>query len=138
MHWRLSKHTKIHLQVSPIRLTFAECMSWKILCYRIPLMLIICHRYPLEIPCHTSVLSQMRSLTDTCSDGSTSINRSDRPHQLVRPVHLNRSDGSYRPVRPVPPVMRYQTSILCLPPHSQIHQLILRNFLLNVRMIWLR
>ena len=123
MHWRLSKHTKIHLQVSPIRLTFAECMSWKILCYHIPLMLIICHLYPLEIPCHTSVLSQMRSLTDTCSDGSTSINRSDRPHQLVRPV---------------PPVMQHQTSRTCLPPHSQIHQLIMRNFLPNVKMIWLR
>ena len=58
--------------------------------------------------------------------------------QPVRPVHLNRSDRSYRPVRPVPPVMRHQTNRSCLPPHSQIHQLISKNFLLNVRMIWLR
>ena len=68
------------------------------------------------------------------------VQRWQHGQQPVRPTHqhLNRFDRSYRPVRPVPPVMQHQTSRSCLPPHSQIHQLILRNFLLNVRMIWLR
>ena len=138
MRWWLSKHTQIRLQASTVRLTFGGRMSWKILHYHIPLKLITCHWCPPEIPCHISVLSRMRCLTDTCNNGSTESNRSDRPHQPVRLVHLNRFDRSYRPVRPVPPVMRHQTSRSCLPPHSQIHQLILRNFLLNVRMIWPR
>ena len=51
---------------------------------------------PPETPCHISVLSWMRCLTDMCSDGSTGSDRSDRPHQPVRPVHLNRSDQSDR------------------------------------------
>ena len=138
MRWWLSKHIPIRLQAFLVRLTFAERMSWKILRHHILLILIICHRYPPKTPCHISVLSRMRCLTDTCSYGNTGSNRSDRPHQPVRSVHLNQSDWSYRLVRPVPPVMRHQTSRTCLPPHSQIHQLIMRNFLPNVKMIWLR
>ena len=138
MCWWLSKHIMIRLQAPMVQLTFTKRMSWEILHHHVPLIIIICHRYPPEVPCHISVLSRMIYLTHMCSDGSTGSNRSDRPHQSVRPVHLNRSDQSYRPVRPVPSVIRHQTSRPCLPPHSQIHQLILRNFLLNVRMIWLR
>jgi len=75
---------------------------------------------PPETPCHISVLSRMRCLTDTCSDGNIGSNRSNQPHQPVRPVHLNRSDWSYRPVRPVLPLMQHQTSRLHLLLHSQI------------------
>ena len=138
MCWWLSKHILIRLQASMVQLTFAERMSWQILRHHILLILITCYRYPQETPYHISVLSPMRCLTDMYSDGNTGSNRSDRPHQPVRSVHLNWSDWSYRLVRPVPPVMRHQTSRTCLPPHSQIHQLLLRNFLLNVKMVWLR
>ena len=138
MQWWLSKHILILLQPFIVRPTFAKQTSWKILCLHIPLIHIVRRLYHLEVLCYLSVLSRTRCLTDMCNDGKTGSNRSDRPHQPVRPVHLNWSDRSYRPVRPVPPVMRLQTSKLHLLLYSQILRLILRNYLLSVRMIWLK
>ena len=68
------------------------------------------------------------------------VQRWQHGQQPVRPTHqhLNRFDRSYRPVRPVPPVMRLQTNKLHLLLYSQILRLILRNYLLSVRMIWLK
>ena len=79
-----------------------------------------------------STMPQSGPMTDEMFDRY--VQRWQNKQQPVRPTPSTGQTGSPQPVRPVPPVMRHQTSRSCLPPHSQIHQLILR----NVRMIWLR
>ena len=51
-------------------------------------------KVPPDVPCHISVLSRTKCLSDTCNDGKIGSNQSDRPHQPVRPVVSTGQIGS--------------------------------------------